>query len=229
MPAFSFQGSAMVGILAFLGLGAVVLLGAAAAALFALRGRRRTASRIVAAVTVAVLGYVATLALFAAGSRERVLGTGQEKYFCELDCHLAYSVVGVRRARSLAYPAGEERAGGLYHVVTLRTRFDPETISARRPRGMPLVPNPRVVAVSDRGRRFLPSPEGQEALRRAGEDSVPLERPLRPGESYLTQIVFDLPVDAQAPRLVLTEAFWPTRLLIGHENSPGHRKTSFAL
>lgn len=38
---------------------------------------------------------------------------GGEKYFCEKDCHLAYSVVGVRGAKSLGgATAGGFGAGG---------------------------------------------------------------------------------------------------------------------
>ena len=35
---------------------------------------------------------------FSAGSHETDLARGQEKYFCEIDCHLAYSVVDVNDA-----------------------------------------------------------------------------------------------------------------------------------
>ena len=52
---------------------------------------------------------------------------------------------------------------------------------------------------------------------------------LVPGESYLTRLVFDLPEKVADPRLLVTESDWITRALIGHENSPLHRKTSFRL
>lgn len=230
MPAFNFQGNAVLGVLAFLGTGALVLLAVAAAGVLMLRGRRSLAAKLAAAASVLLVVYAVTLLLFAAASRDRVLAPGEEKYFCEVDCHLAYSVVEVRRAKALGPPGRTERAGGLFHVVVLKTRFDPETISSRRPRDLLLTPNQRLVVVTDgSGRGYLPSPEGLAALRASGEESAPLERPLNPGESYLTRLVFDLPVDIKEPRLLLTESMWPTRLLIGHENSPGHRKTSFAL
>ncbi len=45
----------------------------------------------------------------------------------------------------------------------------------------------------------------------------------------MTRLVFDLPEKARDPRLLITESDWITRLLIGHENSPLHGKTSFRL
>lgn len=230
MPAFNFQGSAVLGILAFLGTAFLVVLGLVLSAILVSRGRHRAARRLFAGVGTGMGLYAVTLLLFSAFSRERVLERGEEKYFCEVDCHLAYSVREVRRMQTLGGPLRRSDAGGVYHVVTLRTRFDPETISSRRPADLALHPNPRRVWVTDRrGRQFAVSYEAEQALAGAGDPSIPLTRPLRPGESYLTRFVFDLPVDVESPRLLLTEDSWPTRLLIGHENSVGHRKTSFGL
>ena len=147
--------------------------------------------------------------------------TGEEKYFCEVDCHLAYSVVDVRQSKVLGDGASRATARGLFRVVTLRVRFDPETTSSRRPRSV------RVVA--ECGATYRPDPAGQRALETQQGVSTPLTAPLRPGESYTTRLVFDLPEKARDPRLLITESDWITRLLVGHENSPLHRKTSFRL
>jgi len=70
--------------------------------------------------------YVALLLIGSVTSRSRVLGPGQEKHICEIDCHLAYSVAAAK---------SESLAGGLVrHVITVRVRFDEETISPRRSR-----------------------------------------------------------------------------------------------
>jgi hypothetical protein len=54
--------------------------------------------------------------------------------------------------------------------------------------------------------------------------------PLKPGESYTTQVDFRIPKDAGGLRLLLnTIPQWPDRLVIGDENSWGHEKTYFAL
>jgi len=52
---------------------------------------------------------------------------------------------------------------------------------------------------------------------------------LKPGESYVTRLVFDVPSNATSPRLLITESDWVTRLLLGHENSFLHSKTFLAL
>jgi hypothetical protein len=41
--------------------------------------------------------------------------------------------------------------------------------------------------------------------------------------------VFNLPSGARPARLLLNEADWITRVVIGHENSPFHKKTEFQL
>jgi len=50
---------------------------------------------------------------------------------------------------------------------------------------------------------------------------------LRPGESYTTDFVFDVPNDAQTLRLLIPEDDPETRFVIGHENSLWHKKIYF--
>ena len=56
-----------------------------------------------------------------------------------------------------------------------------------------------------------------------------METPLRPGESYTTDVVFDLPADVKTAMLLINEGEWETHLVIGHENSPLHSKTRLQL
>jgi hypothetical protein len=53
--------------------------------------------------------------------------------------------------------------------------------------------------------------------------------PLRPGESYSTTLVFDLPADISNPTLLIREGEFVTHLVIGHENSFLHKKTWFQI
>ena len=98
----------------------------------------------------------------------------------------------------------------------MKVRFDETTISSHR--GMaPLTPNSRYVAIVDgQGRRY-----------EAPTDA--LQRQLVPGESYTTDLVFDLPPDASDLRLILANHDVETPFIIGHENSPLHKKTEFQL
>ncbi len=182
------------------------------------------------AAALAGAGLYAGLLLTASwASREKVLGLGEQKYFCEIDCHVAYSVVEVAAVKALGTPPHPATAAGNFYVVKVKTLFDEKTISARRGYA-PLTPGSRrVVVVDERGREFFPSPEGSRALEQARGGTPPLTQPLRPGESYSTEFVFDLPADVSNPWLFLTNADSVTQLLIGHENSPFHKKIFFRL
>ena len=181
-----------------------------------------------AALTVTA-GYFLLLGGVSFASSERVLPPGGWKYFCEIDCHIAYSLIDAQKATTLGPEFQQVSARGEFLVVRIKTWFDERTISAQRGNG-PLTPNNRkVVLVDAAGRSFAPSPEGQRALRRLNGNSTPLAQPLRPGESYTTDFVFDVPRNAQGLRLLLTEDDPETRFVIGHENSFLHKKIYFGL
>ena len=142
-------------------------------------------------------------------SRNRVLAPGEEKHICEIDCHLAYAIAATK---SEPLPTGLVR-----HTVTVKVRFDEETISSRRPRDATLTPNSRYVALVDEaGNRYPGSTDG-------------LKRKLIPGESYTTEIVFDVPASVQGLRFILRNNDPETAFIIGHENSLLHGKTTFSL
>lgn len=218
-------------------LGVLLLLGTALllgililATLYCVVRRRLELARLSSLIGFAIVGiYCGVTLLFSLTSNEKVLAQGQEKYFCEIDCHLAYSLVESRETKTLG-PAGKEvTAAGLFHVIRIKTRFDPQTISAHRGNGF-LYPNPRTVTVIDaRGRRYFPSQAAEMALAQAGESSTQLTAPLRPGESYTTSVVFDLPPESKSFTLLINESDWITRLIIGHENSLLHKQTKFQI
>jgi hypothetical protein len=166
---------------------------------------RRSSRLFVGGVAV----YLVLILLGSLTSRSRVLAPGQEKHICEVDCHLAYSVAAAR---------SESLAGGLIqHVVTVKVRFDEGTISSRRSRTKTLSPNSRYVAmVDDAGNQYPGSTEG-------------LTRLLIPGEAYTTDIAFEVPMKATGLRLILRSADPETHLIIGHENSVLHARTTFRL
>jgi hypothetical protein len=224
-PLFNFQGNAALSILAFLG--TVALLGALGLSFVILlaRGNRFAARRVGLAGAGLAGAYVAALAAFSLASGAREVEPGNAKYFCEIDCHLAYSVVGARRAASL----GGTRAHGAFEVVTVKVWFDPSTTSAQRG-DAPLTPNPRLARLVDaRGKTYAESAGGLRALEAAQGAQTPLSRALRPGESYTTSLVFEVPASVAAPELLLTENDPVTRLLIGHENSWLHHAIPFRL
>ena len=206
-----------------LGVSLIVLLYGAArrSALFAKLGAS-------AAITIGA-GYFVLLSGVSIASTDKTLPAGGWKYFCEADCHIAYSIIGTQTATAFGPEAQRVSAHGRFIFVRLKTWFDERTISANRGNST-LAPNPRsAVLVDDNGREFEPSAEAQVAFARLGNASTPLTVPLRPGESYTTDFVFDVPRDASGFRLLIRDDAPETRLLIGHENSPMHKKTYFSL
>ena len=200
-------------LLLFLGLvlGSIVALGGALVALIL---KQPLWTRRLLWLEAAGLALYAALYLLASlTSHNRTLDLAQEKHICEVDCHLAYEVIGVRPAKTWE---GRE-ARGQFWIVTVRGRFDSATISARRPRNASLTPNGRTVAVVDgQGHRY---PGSVDDLRRT----------LLPGESYTTQFVIDVPTAATGLRFLLASGDWETKLMIGHENAWLHGKTTFRM
>jgi len=217
-------------VLAFLGTGFALFV-AAGGALFAVIARKpRLLAGISSAALALAAGYAGTLLFFSMTSGDVVLARGDRKYFCEIDCHTAYSVGSVARAKAVGPPSQPAVAAGTFAVVRLKTWFDERTISSRRGNA-PLTPNPRRVYVVDAsGRKYLPDAAAGRALAEGGAVSKPLDTPLSPGEAYETVLAFDLPGDVRGARLLLTDAGeLPERFLIGHEKSFFHRKVYFAL
>ncbi|MEK7314986.1 MAG: hypothetical protein AAB011_02305 [Candidatus Eisenbacteria bacterium] len=215
--------------LAFLAASFLIAIGLAGALFGALSKRPRLVARGAALAGVVASAYLIVWTGASLASRETLLATGETKYFCEIDCHLAYSVTGVEQVASLG-AGGPAPASGSFLVVTLRTWFDPATISPRRPLDAPLWPNPRnVCAVDAEGRRYRPLPGTSAALARAGRASTPLTEPLRPGESYQTLLVFDVPREARGVKLYVGNHASEGAFLIGHEAAPIAKKAWFSL
>lgn len=204
-------------LLLFLGSAAAVLAGAASAGILAALGRRRLA-RIAAAGALGVAVVYGVLLLGASLlSRERTLRAGERKYFCEMDCHIAYSVESAATSESGA------------RIVTVRTWFDPATIASFRGNG-PLTPNPRAVyLVDESGHRHFPSEAATRAWDAGHPGSTPLTRELRPGESYTTAFGFEPVPETAGVRLFLGDPAGPENLMLTHESSPFHAKTYFEL
>lgn len=177
-----------------------------------------------------VLFYFGVLVTFSLASREQEVALDGEKYFCAADCHLAYSVVELRKASTLGPPATPSAAGGSYYVVRIRVRFDEQTTAPWRPKGAPLSPAPRTFTlITDDGRCYAPSQKGQRALEAAEGQQTWVETPLQPSESFTTALVFEAPAELKNPRLLIVDSEWFTYLLIGHENTFLHKKTFFRL
>jgi len=221
--------SAPIGAMALLGTGFLFFVSALVLIQSLIVRKRGRAKFVLLAILLIAGAYLAAILIFSLASHEKVLARGEEKHFCELDCHLAYSVANTSQAKTLGNPPNQTTAQGIYTVVTIKTRFDETTISPSRGNGL-LYPNSRsLTLLDDRGNKYSPSTEGQRALEASQSSGTPLTTPLKPGGSYTTDVVFDLPADMKATSLLINEGESLTRFVIGHENSPLHRKTRFQL
>jgi hypothetical protein len=211
--------AAPVGVLAFLGTGLLFLVAALALVGSLVARKFRFAKFVLIAMLVIAGLYLTAMLAFSLAGREKVLARGEEKHFCEIDCHLAYSIANVRQTKTLGTAPNQEAAQGVYTIVTIKTRFDETTIAPWRGNGL-LYPNSRVLTLLDeRGNKYAPT----------SQSSTPLTAPLRPGESYTTDVTFSLPADAKPTTLLINEGEWETHLVVGHENSPLHKETRFQL
>lgn len=167
--------------------------------------------------------YLVLMVVASLASHEQVIPAGAEKYFCELDCHLAYRVTAVAQVPN---PSGD----GPLWAVTVQTRFDEQTISPRRPRDATLTPSPRRLWLSATDGSLRPALAPSELpLLGIADSSTPIDRALRPAESYVTTVWFRLPPDTRPDALLLEDDVMVSRFLIGNERSPLHAKTLLAL
>lgn len=214
---------------AFMLLTFLALLAAAGAAVFGLRKHRPRL------VLGALFGAGAWGALYLAGllatslaSDDRLLGWHHPKPFCGfyIDCHVSVSVEGVTTTPAIGEGAHRVTAEGMFYVVTLR--YSSNAIRAPLSTG-----SPAATIRDDQGRMYSRASEAEAVLTSTLEHPAPLPRTLAPGESVTTQIVFDLPPEAPAPRLYVRQGFGIDRLvelfLIGDEDSLLHRRTWFWL
>ena len=210
--------------LCFLGtLGLTLLLVIATVVLFFTR--RAWAKFSLLAIIVLLGGYAVVLAFFSFASFERTVKRGDEKFYCGADCHIAYSVQKVGRTRII----GDATASGEFYVITLRSHFDERTIAPWRG-DSPFHPDPPALTLVDNsGRSYPVSVAGQQAWQESYGGQHSLSDGLRPGESYETTWVFDVPATAQSLRLFAGWNGFPSYVLIGDEASPKHAKTYIAL
>jgi len=215
--------------LAFLGTASALILCLLIAVIGALRKSRVLVLTGLAVGLALSLVYGTILLALSLFSSDAVLAGGAWKYFCEIDCHIAYAVAGVQVAHSVGSEMQPIATSGKFVIVQLKTWFDPSTISAHRG-DAPLVPSERKASLIDgAGHVFGESSRAETILTAAALHSMPLRTPLRPGESYVSYLVFEIPNESSQLRLLLTSADSLDAALWGHENSPFHKKAYFAL
>src|SRR5262249_37863631 len=149
--------AAPIGALAFLGTSVLILVTTLTLVVSLIARKFRFAKFVLTTILIVTGLYLGSMLAFSLASREKVLARGEEKHFCELDCHLAYSIVNNRQASTIGDAPNQTSAQGQFMVITIRTRFDETTIAPWRGNGL-LYPNSRVLTlIDDQGNRYSPS------------------------------------------------------------------------
>ena len=168
--------------------------------------------------------YLAILLTMSLTSQPRVLGHHEAKRFCGfyLDCHLGIAVEAVDTVKTIGSGPTQLVAAGRFWIVTV-------SVSSTALRAALRLRDARAVVTDGQARRF--TRDSAAELRLDGVAS--LERQLGPGESYTVRLVYDLPVDAAAPTLAVTEGYAVDRVielfLAGDEDSLLHARTTLRL
>src|SRR2546423_15708146 len=99
--------SAPIGALLFLGTAFVILCAVLLLVFSVIKKRSSLAKLSALAIALIAALYLSLLLLFSWTSTEKVLARGQEKHFCEIDCHLAYSIVDYQTTKTLGTPPNQ--------------------------------------------------------------------------------------------------------------------------
>lgn len=143
-------------------------------------------------LAIAAVAGVSLLVLLAVlNRRDQTVGFNQEIQFDDF----AFSVQAVRKVAALA-KADAPPANGVYYVVTIRIANHARRVDYR-------FKKTAAILVDGLGREFHWSPEGQQALETT--ENRQCDAPIPAGGTCVTDVVFDLPVDAKVARLKISE------------------------
>ncbi|MBK8810519.1 MAG: hypothetical protein IPN69_07265 [Acidobacteria bacterium] len=202
-------------------LGAACATVALAFAIFTKRTGFRN-SVVVGAIAWCVLYAIALVGLSFL-SEPSTIAMNQPKVFCGfyIDCHLHASVTDVRKSKSI----GNLTARGEFNVVTVRVFSD-----ARDPSISMRLLEPSARVLDGRGLIHQRDTEAEKLLPSA---TVSLDQDVKTNEPFEKEIVFDLPDDAFAARLDISEAYGIDKfieaILIGDEDSLWHARKYLSL
>lgn len=161
--------------------------------------------------------YAVLLVTVSLMSKEETLALNEPKEFCGFyfDCHLHAAVTKVRKTKTI----GERQANGEFYVVTVKIFSD----ARRAELGLHA---PKFTVLDAQDRRF----ERVQDLTISGD---PFEQKVPAGGSFEGEVIFDLPIDAQNPRLDISEGVGIDKaleaVLIGDEDSLWHKRKLFKL
>jgi len=164
--------------------------------------------------------YITMLLGFSLFSSEHTLAIGESKKYCGfyLDCHLHTAVTNVSRTKVL----GDLTANGEFYIVTVKVFSD-----ARRATLGLLTVDAHVIDES--GTTYTRDIDAESQL----DPQPAFEQKVGPMSSFEKQIVFDLPVYIQNPRLDIRDGYGIDHVieavLVDDEDSIFHKRNYLAL
>jgi hypothetical protein len=195
----------------------VLLIFLALASLLAALLARKT--RLARSLGIGIGAYLAVYALalvtVSLASPQQVLGMHQDRCFDEW----CIAAVGVQEQPAIGATHAQ---GSEYALVTVR-------VSSRAKGARQRAVDAAVYLLDESGRRYDPSPSGQQALEQATLAGQPLNTYLDPGASFTHTAAFDLHAGARPYALVVTHGLFPGRLIIGDSQSFLHKPTIFKI
>ena len=165
--------------------------------------RRRRAARLVRFLGIVIVGYFAVLAAVSVLSPRRII---DQETVWRFD-HWGVAVINIETLSDDAKRV----------AITMEV-----SNSAGRARQRARYVD--VFLIDDSWQRIDESPKGQLRYESTNGEQRPFTEELAPKSSYQTVRVFDLPTNATDLRLIVEHGVWPGRLIIGSQDSFGHKR-----
>jgi Domain of unknown function (DUF4352) len=156
------------------------------------KNRWKRLTRFAVIVGTGLLTLLAIVALL--NRRTQIVGLNQEIQYDDF----AFSVLGVRKARTLDAGLIQKSARGVYFIVTIKVANHAKRVDFTFKR-------PAASLVDDKGREFHLSEDGQAALDAGASHASSCAGPIPAGQSCTTEVAFDLPEDASLRYLRMSE------------------------
>lgn len=172
---------------------------------------------VLGAVAIWFVIYAVALIGVSLSSSEETLALNEPKAFCGFytDCHMHAAVTEVRRTKTI----GDKTADGEFCIVKVKIFSD----AKRAALGLHA---PKFEVVDDKNRTFARLVELEKS-------APPFDEKVPAGGAFEKEIVFDLPLDAQNPRLDIAEGIGVDKViesvLIGDEDIILHKRNRFKL
>jgi hypothetical protein len=179
--------------------------------------RRSAAKRLLIGLGIGWAAYLSIVFIVAAATPQRVVPMHKDLCFDEM----CFAVVNVQTVSSLGANIRPARATDIFYIVTVRV--------SSRARGRPQSERGLRAYLWSSGRCFEPSPRGQSEWQATHpETSAALTTRVSPGQSILSDQLFEVPEPATNLGLVLNHGFTPGYFVIG-ECPLFHKPTVFQL